>query len=119
MPLDPATSTIIATSVTGLFVTLLNYFREARAHRWAVEQSQRDREERERIAAEVKASHVAVAATLAQTTQDTATALGQKIDANTEINVKALDVANNVNDKLVAIGEARLRGTEHDRGDKA
>lgn len=90
MAIDPTVATVLITTlgtVAGTFILqLMSMIREGKQHKWQREQAEWDRSER------IKA----------------ATVLGDKIDTNTEISVKAFDVANNVNEKLVAIGQARI-----------
>lgn len=116
---DAGAITIIVGALGGIASTLIlqimSYLREGRAHRWLQEQSALDRRERLATAEELKRQHEEAAMTITLNTQHAAAVLSQKIDDNTEISVKAFDAANNVNEKLVAIGEARLRGTSAER----
>lgn len=91
-----ASIAIAISSVSTLIVTVLKMVLDYKERRF-------DRSERIRVADDVKAKHEEGIQTIAK-----------KIDDNTEISVKAFDVANNVNEKLVAIGEARVK----QRGDR-
>lgn len=121
-PIDTATATILITTLCGTLVTvittILNFIREGRAHNWQVEQADRDRKDRERIASEVKV-HAAYAANMvAADTKAGMTQLSNKMDENTEISVRAFDEANGVNKKILAIGELRMRDGRTDPVDK-
>lgn len=89
--LDPSVATIIVTTlcttVVGLLLQVLAYLREGRAHKWQVEQAELDRIHRAQIN----------------------TNLTTKIDENTEISVSAFKEANDINRKIQAIGEMRLK----------
>lgn len=102
MSLDTGAITIIVTTlgttITTLVMQVISWMREGRRHKWEVEQLIWDRKER-----------VRVAEALRKHTDVKAEQLVSKIDENTEISSKAFEVANNVNEKLVAIGEARLK----------
>ncbi len=99
--MDAATATLIASTFGTLAVSVLNYMREGRAHKWAEEAHEEDKKDREQ----------------------TATSLHAKIDdaqqdiaAGTKAAAAAYEVANNVNDKLVAIGEVRtMKGQDQQR----
>lgn len=122
MTIDPTTATILGSTLTGLAISILNYLRESRAHRWAVEQSERDKKERLATAEELKRQHEQAAMAITLNTQHAAAVLSDKIDQtqakideNTQLSMKAFTEANNINEKIAAIGEARLRGTAADR----
>lgn len=110
--MDAATITVICTSFLTLFGVILNYLREGRAHRWLVEQSERDQAERLRVAEELK-----------QHTATKAAVLTAKIDENTAVNVaaiaageKAYTEANNLSMKIHASGlelRAPSRQSDH------
>lgn len=111
--MDTATATILITTLCGTLVTvittLLNYFKEGRAHKWQIEQAEIDRADRERIAKEVKV-HTAYAANIvAADSRITAKAITDKLDENTEISIRAFDEANGINKKILAIGEVRRK----------
>lgn len=119
---DAGQITIIAGALVGILTNLImqvmTYMREGRAHKWAKEQAEVERKERIRVAAEMKAQHEQAAMAITLNTQHAAAVLGQKIDDNTALTVegiskseKAIEIGNNVNEKLVLIGEARLGGT--------
>jgi hypothetical protein len=79
------------TGIANLFAMYWQYQREGRAHQWIVDKEDRDNAHRQAMAL--------------QTQQTIAT----KID-KTDENVAAFaEIANNVNNKLVAIGEVRMR----------
>lgn len=120
--IDATTATILGSTLTGLTISVLSYLREGRAHKWAVEQSERDRKERLKTAEELKLQHAEASAHLAQNTRAVGTEIVErieeakaKIDENTLVSVQAFAEANNINEKIVAIGEARLRGSAADR----
>lgn len=102
MSLDPGTIAIIATTlgttITTLILQIMAWKREGRKHEWEIDQLVWDRKERIRVAEELR-----------KHTDNKAEQLVSKIDENTNISAKAFEVANNVNEKLVAIGEARLK----------
>lgn len=96
--------TTMGAAVSGLFVQIMQYVREGRQHRWLIEQSQFEQQERVRIAKELKVH-----------TDANRESLATKIDENTEMNKVALDAANDVNKKILAIGELRQKSTFNDR----
>ncbi len=117
---DKPTAVIMAGVLAGVATQVLTYLREERRHRWDIEQRDYDRAERLRVAQELKDEQARIALEIARK-HETVAARGReatmkgietivgKIDENTEISVKAFDVANHVNEKLVAIGEARVK----------
>lgn len=96
--------TILGATISTLIMQIAQWMREGRKHKWEVDQMMWDRKDRQRVAQDMK-DHA----------DRRTAALATKIDENTEISVKAFDVANNVNEKLVAIGEARMKapGVDH------
>lgn len=128
--MDGATASLLASSLATLTVGVLTYMREGRAHRWAREQSEADAKARLEQAEIVKQERLETAAALKEhTARNLAAAADRVVDqvgeAREEIKsgaraaAAAYEVANNVNDKLVAIGEARVKGgSEADRRTK-
>lgn len=103
--MDAAIWTILGTSITGTTIAILQYIREGRAHRWIVEQSERDSKERIKIATRLKA-----------VTHKNARALANKITENTIVNEAALlagkeawEISNNLSLKMKEQG-LKLRG---------
>lgn len=101
MTVDPTVLTVILTTLGGVITQVLlqlaQWFRDGRRHQWQVQQMQWDRSERDRVAQQV--------------IRNTNTGVGvlvDKIEDNTKISKEAFDVGNHINEKLVAIGEARL-----------
>lgn len=84
-------TTVIVTTISTLIITALKMVLDYLNQRW-------ERDERVRVAVELAA----------HTTRATDN-IAKKIDENTDISKEAFKVANNVNEKLVAIGEARVR----------
>ncbi len=144
--MDSALTGLLVTTavgaITGATTSLLNYLREGREHKWQREQrelekkdreDQRELERRERLdtAAELKEHQEAAAQALAETAKRVQTTIVQKLDeakgdiaSGSAAAAKAYDaaaesviVSNKVNNKLVAIGEARLtrENGEHNR----
>lgn len=89
--IDPSVAVIIVTTLCSTFASLvlgiLTYLRESRAHRWQVEQAKFDLIHRTSIGETLKS----------------------KIEENTEISVSAFKEANDINRKIQAIGEMRLK----------
>lgn len=115
MIFDAAAMTIIVTTLIAaagnVLIGLMQFIREGRAHKWAMQQAKDDRDHREAIAdALVKKTEEAAAKVAANTLRGVAT-LADKIDENTEISAAAFREANGVNQKIAAIGEMRLRST--------
>lgn len=72
----------IATLVLAIIKIVVDYKREGRSHQWLVDQEIRTRSQRLEVASAITA----------------------KIDENTEVNVKALDAANNITEKIYQSG---------------
>ena len=95
---------VIGGIVTTVIMQGVSLYREQRQHDWAREQAVRDSEQRLRVAAhglERSAEQVDL--------------INRKIDKNTEVSVAAFQEANNVNRKIQAIGEMRLRKDQIER----
>lgn len=105
---DFTTATVVAGVVTTVVMAVLQYIREGRTHRWMVEQNQLDRQERIEIAARLQLHHDITAQQVKANTTAGVKELVKKIDENTAMNSEALQVANGVNDKILAIGGLRV-----------
>jgi hypothetical protein len=95
--MDAPTATLLASTLSTLGIALLNYFREGRIHRWAQDAREEDRAEHER----------------------TTSVISEKIDQaqeqiakGTDAAAAAYDVGNHINDKLLAIGQVRVKDGE-------
>lgn len=98
-----------STGVANFALQILQYKREDRAHRWAVEQSEQDRRERHRDALDMKAHTDLKAEAVQDKAIEQASKIVTKIEENTAISQRAFKEANDVNKKILAIGEIRLR----------
>lgn len=114
--MDAAEITIVCTSILTLVGVIVNYFKEGRAHRWQVEQSRFDQEQRLRVAEDLKFQQAVIAADLKAHAVVNSKAIAAKIDDNTAINVAAIEAgekafteANNLSQKIHDTG-LRLRG---------
>jgi hypothetical protein len=95
--MDTSTATLLASTFSTLAIGILNYLREGRTHKWAQEAREEDRVEHER----------------------TTTVISEKIDQaqeqiakGTDAAAAAYDVGNHINDKLLAIGQVRVKAGE-------
>jgi hypothetical protein len=90
---DAATATLIASTFGTLAVSVLNYMREGRQHRWA-------REAREEDNAEHYKNTEVIKGKIEDAQQD--------IAAGSAAASAAYDVANTLNEKIASIGQVRL-----------